>query len=388
MVRGSSGPAGSRFGAEELHWCRPASRCIGFAQSATGWASFDRDGSCVFHNRAGRKLVVWSRDGGSGEEVDLGKLATPPDRWLLDPTGSAWVVCGASLARVAKGGKVGPVFTLPAEVGDLAWDARSFVLCYRTRQAYLERRDLMTGALLWTYGPKPPKGETAPEIRHHVAISEDGKVYLNSGNGFQLQVLDSAKGTLLAVLPFTFKGEPAPALGDGDRGALAWWMNNNCALLAVPATQLPAPALTRSDESRNTNRQVNCANSLAFRLKNARRRGVSGHSPSSPPFHTMTAKPFITAFVISFALVLPLRAAEVTARPSEHGVTVKIDGRPFSEYIIQSGSKPILWPIIGPTGKPLTRAYPMVKGGHEKDDHPHHRSLGSSSLRGVVSPGL
>ena len=209
------------------------------AQSATGWASFDRDGSCVFHNRAGRKLVVWSRDGGPGEEVDLGKLATPPDRWLLDPNGNAWVVCGPNLARVANGGKVGPVFTLPAEVGDLAWDARSFVLCYRTRQAYLERRDLMTGALLWSHGPKPPKGEADEGTRHPVAISEDGKIYLNSGSDFQLHVLDSAKGTLLAVLSFTLKGGPAPPLGVGDRGALAWWMNNNCALLAVPATQLP-----------------------------------------------------------------------------------------------------------------------------------------------------
>ena len=44
---------------------------------------------------------------------------------------------------------------------------------------------------------------------------------------------------------------------------------------------------------------------------------------------------------------------------SDNGAIVKIDGQLFTEYLIRSGSKPILWPIIGPTGKPMTRAYPM-----------------------------
>lgn len=57
-------------------------------------------------------------------------------------------------------------------------------------------------------------------------------------------------------------------------------------------------------------------------------------------------------------------------------VTVNIDGELFTEYLFHSGRKPALWPIIGPTGKPMTRAYPMrenVPG--ESNDHPHHRSL-------------
>ena len=54
-----------------------------------------------------------------------------------------------------------------------------------------------------------------------------------------------------------------------------------------------------------------------------------------------------------------LGAAKVTAEQSPGGVTVKIDGQPFTEYLTRSGSKPILWPIFGPTGKPMTRAYPM-----------------------------
>lgn len=84
---------------------------------------------------------------------------------------------------------------------------------------------------------------------------------------------------------------------------------------------------------------------------------------------------FMTAILISLAAALPLWAAEITAQKTEHGVTVTIDGQPFTEYIVRSGTKPILWPIFGPGGKPLTRAYPMEKGSKETKDHVHHRSL-------------
>ena len=94
-----------------------------------------------------------------------------------------------------------------------------------------------------------------------------------------------------------------------------------------------------------------------------------------PVVHAMIAKRFLAAIVISFTLPFPLPAGEVTAQRSERGATVKIDGEPFTEYLVQSGGKPILWPIIGPTGKRLTRDYPMEGGGQETKDHLHHRSL-------------
>ncbi len=99
----------------------------------------------------------------------------------------------------------------------------------------------------------------------------------------------------------------------------------------------------------------------------------------------MTAKPFIMIFVIVLAVAPLLRATEVTAQRSEHGVTVKIDGHPFTEYVLQSGTKPILWPIFGPTGKRLTRAYPMQVKNTETKDHVHHRSLWFShgSVNGI-----
>jgi len=67
--------------------------------------------------------------------------------------------------------------------------------------------------------------------------------------------------------------------------------------------------------------------------------------------------------------------AEVTAERTDSGVVIKLDGQPFAEYLARSGSKPVIWPIIGPTGKPITRHYPMGKAPGESHDHPHHRSL-------------
>src|SRR5438128_1172909 len=81
------------------------------------------------------------------------------------------------------------------------------------------------------------------------------------------------------------------------------------------------------------------------------------------------------AFVAVFFFAMTVSAATFTAEKTDRGVTVKIDGELFTEYLIRSGTKPILWPIIGPTGKPMTRSWPMEKGKGEKTDHPHQRSL-------------
>ena len=83
--------------------------------------------------------------------------------------------------------------------------------------------------------------------------------------------------------------------------------------------------------------------------------------------------------LVCSASVRPLSAAARRDRRKKRpqGVTVKVDGQPFTEYLIKSGSKPILWPIIGPTGKRVTRNWPMENGvaGETDRDHPHQRSL-------------
>ncbi len=82
------------------------------------------------------------------------------------------------------------------------------------------------------------------------------------------------------------------------------------------------------------------------------------------------ALPLATIFFLSTAA-----ATEFKVERHSGGVTVTVDGQPFTEYLVKSGSKPILWPLLGPGGAPLTRAYPMQKVAGEADDHVHHRSL-------------
>lgn len=61
----------------------------------------------------------------------------------------------------------------------------------------------------------------------------------------------------------------------------------------------------------------------------------------------------------------------------EGAVEVKLNGQPFTTYQTKFGAKPILWPIIGPTGSEMTRSYPQTKEGKpdERKDHIHHRSF-------------
>jgi hypothetical protein len=69
-------------------------------------------------------------------------------------------------------------------------------------------------------------------------------------------------------------------------------------------------------------------------------------------------------------------AAEVTVEKNEAGAVVKIDGELFTEYLTKAGQEPALYPVIGPTGKPVTRSYPFTppeKNGTK--DHPHHQSF-------------
>jgi Family of unknown function (DUF6807) len=55
-------------------------------------------------------------------------------------------------------------------------------------------------------------------------------------------------------------------------------------------------------------------------------------------------------------------------------LAVKLDSKSLTEYRVDSGSKPIFFPLIGPTGDSYTRAFPMQAVPGEDHDHPHQRS--------------
>lgn len=83
----------------------------------------------------------------------------------------------------------------------------------------------------------------------------------------------------------------------------------------------------------------------------------------------------VLCFLVVIAFPVSVRAA-VTAEPDQQGLVIKIDGKPFAHYLTKAGHSPAIWPIFGPTGKPVTRAYPFTPPSKDgTNDHPHHQSF-------------
>ena len=84
----------------------------------------------------------------------------------------------------------------------------------------------------------------------------------------------------------------------------------------------------------------------------------------------------IACLIVISCLIAGLSAAELTLKQTDTGYEVLIGDQLFAGYVTDLGGAPIVYPIIGPTGKNMTRDYPMVRTYEGvKADHPHHRSL-------------
>jgi hypothetical protein len=59
----------------------------------------------------------------------------------------------------------------------------------------------------------------------------------------------------------------------------------------------------------------------------------------------------------------------------EGKLRVEIDGKLFTEYHFKNVPRPFFYPVMGPTGDPVIRHWPMKRVEHEEKDHVHHRSL-------------
>jgi hypothetical protein len=57
------------------------------------------------------------------------------------------------------------------------------------------------------------------------------------------------------------------------------------------------------------------------------------------------------------------------------GFSVKVAGQPFVSYVVHEANKPFFWPVYGPTGKLMTRSFPVEEVAGEKQDHAHHRGI-------------
>ncbi|MFO1485294.1 MAG: PmoA family protein [Verrucomicrobiaceae bacterium] len=85
----------------------------------------------------------------------------------------------------------------------------------------------------------------------------------------------------------------------------------------------------------------------------------------------------LTALLAStLALASFASAAQFTVeKTASGGAIVKVDGEVFAEYVVDQANKPYLAPVFGPTGKQMTRNYPMKTVEGEQHDHPHHRGI-------------
>ena len=88
-----------------------------------------------------------------------------------------------------------------------------------------------------------------------------------------------------------------------------------------------------------------------------------------------TRIPLIAVAILLAVSLVKAPAADFAITQEGEDVVVTIDGELFTRYVTGEANKPYFWPIIGPTGGEMTRAYPMKDVPGEKQDHPHHRSL-------------
>jgi hypothetical protein len=89
----------------------------------------------------------------------------------------------------------------------------------------------------------------------------------------------------------------------------------------------------------------------------------------------MTFLLLIPVITIS-SITAGLSAEELTLKRTDAGYEVRIGDKMFAGYMTDYEGAPIVYPIVGPTGKDMTRDYPMKKGYEGvQSDHPHQRSL-------------
>ena len=99
----------------------------------------------------------------------------------------------------------------------------------------------------------------------------------------------------------------------------------------------------------------------------------SEYSSQAHPRAAILATSLMMATSGSFALA---EGVEVTPRPEERRVDVRIDGQPFTAYVWPERlAKPVLFPIRSAGGTLVTRGFPLDPRPGERVDHPHHVGL-------------
>jgi hypothetical protein len=86
------------------------------------------------------------------------------------------------------------------------------------------------------------------------------------------------------------------------------------------------------------------------------------------------SSPRALAVLSTFAFTsLATAGVDVTEKPDR--VRVEIGGKLFTEFVFKGAPHVYYWPVLGPHGLLVTRAWPMEEPPGEEHDHPHHRSM-------------
>ena len=83
-------------------------------------------------------------------------------------------------------------------------------------------------------------------------------------------------------------------------------------------------------------------------------------------------------YILFWALPAAVHAGEISILRENGKLVIKAGEDLFTQYIYkdEQRSKPVLYPVIGPQQKAMTRNFPFEeKGEGEESDHPHHASL-------------
>ena len=79
--------------------------------------------------------------------------------------------------------------------------------------------------------------------------------------------------------------------------------------------------------------------------------------------------------VLAALALSQLAFGEVEVKKLDDRVRVEIGGKLFTEYRFAGAPHVYYYPLIGPGGAKMTRAWPMEDAPGEEHDHPHHRSM-------------
>jgi len=213
------------------------------APAARGASDYDTAGALLY----GIPRQQQAQAAPPGQAPRATPAAGAPERWVMDSYSRTWMTCEGQLIVLDKNGKLDAALPLAAAVEDLAVGRDGLLLLYRTLRPYLEKRDLRTGALLWSYGDRDQLKEVAAQPllvpMNRMALGADGTIFIAEGAALALTVLDGTKGPKdPGQAFFTCQDQipPRASLGRLGRGPLLSWAGKDVIFGTFTPSQVKA----------------------------------------------------------------------------------------------------------------------------------------------------